>query len=69
MGGELSSGDHIRQTGIGFRIFTDYELYINAIDQEYESEVAIFYRRVYMLSTPQFNLVKRSQFFIGCGFK
>ena len=42
MFGELSIGDHIRQAHIRFRNINDYEKYINAIDQDYESEDAIF---------------------------
>ena len=42
MVGELSIADHIRQTHIRFRNINDYESYINAIDQDYESEDATF---------------------------
>ena len=40
--GNLKVGDQIRQTHIGFRINTDYEAFINAIDQVYESADSIF---------------------------
>ena len=38
----LKNGDQIRQTIIQFRKTNDYESYINAIDQGYESEDAFF---------------------------
>ena len=40
--GRLKIADHIRETHIRFRNITDYEAYINSIDQDYESEDAIF---------------------------
>ena len=67
--GELSFGDHIRQTHIRFRNINDYESYINAIDQDCESEDAIFNGYIYKINTPQFNLVNRSQYGNGCDFK
>ena len=69
MVGELSIADHIRQTHIGFGNINDYESYINAIDQDYESEDGVFNGFVYKLNTPQFNLVIRSQYGNGCDFK
>ena len=42
MVGNLKVDDQIRQTHIRFRNIDDYEAYINAIDQDYESEDAIF---------------------------
>ena len=69
MVGELSIADHIRQTHIRFRNINDYEADINAIDQVYESEDAIFNGYIYKIDTPQFNLVNRSQYGIGWDFK
>ena len=40
--GNLKVGDQIRQTHSRFRIISDYEAYINAIDQDYESKDSIF---------------------------
>ena len=40
--GELSIAGHIRETHNRFRNFTDYESLIKAIDQDFESEDAIF---------------------------
>ena len=48
---------------------TEYETYINAIDQEYESEDAFFNGSFYKINTPQFNLVDRNQYGNGCDFK
>ena len=41
MVGNLKVGDQIRQTHIRFRNISDYEAYINSVDQEYDSEDAI----------------------------
>ena len=46
----------------------DFEAYINSIDQDYDSEDAIFNGYIYKLDTPQFNKVNRSQYGNGCGF-
>ena len=59
--GNLNVGDQIRPTHIIFRIISDYEAYINAIDEEFDAEDAIFNGYIYKLKTPQFFLVKRSQ--------
>ena len=61
-------GDQIRQTHIRFRNTNDYEAYINSIDQDYDSEDAIFNGYIYKLNTPQFNKVNRSQYGSGCSF-
>ena len=69
MFGELSIADHIRQTHIRFGNINDYESYIDAIDQDYESEDALFNGYIHKIKTPQFNLFNRSQHGNGCGFK
>ena len=69
MVGFLVIGDQSRQTHIRFRNFTDYESYINAIDQDYESDDAIFNGYLYKINTPQFNSVNISQYGNGCDFK
>ena len=69
MVGSLVIGNQIRQTHIGFRNFTDYEHYIKAIDHGYDSEGVINIGFFYKTDTPQFNLVNRSQYGNGCGFK
>ena len=40
--GNLKVGDQIRQTKIRFRNMDDFEAYINSIDQDYDSDDAIF---------------------------
>ena len=68
MVGNLKVGEQIRQTHIRFRNSSDYEAYINAIDQDYDSEDAIFNGYIYKINTPQFNKVNRSQYGNGCSF-
>ena len=68
MVGNLKVGDQIRQTHIRFRNISDYEAYINAIDQDYVSEDAIFNGYIFKIKTPQFNKVNRSQYGNGCSF-
>ena len=69
MVGKLSVGDEIRETHIRFRNITDYEAYINAIDEAYVAEDAIFKSYIYKINTLQFNLVNRSQYGNDCDFK
>ena len=66
--GNLKVGDQIRQTNIRFRNMDDFEAYINAIDEGYDAEDAIFNRYIYKITTPQFNTVNRSQYGNGCSF-
>ena len=68
MVGKLKVGDQIRQTNIRFRNMDDFEAYINAIDQNYDSEDAIFNGYIYKLDTPQSNKLNRSQYGNGCSF-
>ena len=44
-------------------------LYINAIDDGYDSEDVIFAGWLYKLNTPEFNKIDRSQFGRGTDFK
>ena len=67
--GKRTVGDQIRETHIRFRNFTDYEAYINAIDEGYEGEDSIFNGYIYKINTLQFILVNRSQYGNGCDFK
>ena len=48
MVGNLKIGDQIRQTNTRFRNMDDYEAYINAIDQDYDSEEALFNGYIYI---------------------
>ena len=68
MVGNLKVGDQIRQTHIRFRNFSDYEAYINSIDEGYDAEDSIFNGYIYKLNTPHFNKVNRSQYGNGCSF-
>ena len=67
--GKSTVGDEIRETHIRLRNITDYESYINAVDERHEAEESIFTGYIYKLKTPQFNLVERSQYGNGCNFK
>ena len=69
MVGNLKVADQVCQTHIRFRKIDDYESYINPIDEGYDAEDAIFIGYIYKINTPQFNLVKRSQYGKGCDFK
>ena len=69
MVGNLKVGDQIRPTNIRFRNIDDYESYINAIDEDYDAEDAIFTGYIYKLDTPQFKKLNRSQYGNGCDFK
>ena len=69
MVGNLKVGDQIRQTQIRFRYIDDYDSYIKAIHEDYESEDAIFNGYIYKIITPQFNKVSRSQYANACDFK
>ena len=68
MVGIMKVGDQIRQTHIRLRNISDYKAYINSIDQDYDSEDAIFNGYIYKIITPQFNKVNRSQYGNGCSF-
>ena len=68
MVGNLKVGDQIRQTHIRFRNISDYEAYINSIDEGYDAGDCIFNGYIYKLNTPHFNKVNRSQYGNGCSF-
>ena len=67
--GSLKLGNQIRQTHIRFRNMDDFESYINAIDDGYDAEDAIFNGYIYKIKTPQFILVNSCQYGNGCDFK
>ena len=69
MVGKLKVGDQIRQTHRRFRNMDDFEAFINAIDQDYESEDAIFNGFIYKIDTPHLTKVNRSRYGNGCDFK
>ena len=68
MNGTLKVGEQNRQTLIRFRNMDDYEVYINSIDQDYDSDDTIFNGYINKINTPQFNKVNRSQYGNGCSF-
>ena len=47
--GSLKVGDQIRQTHIKFRNTTDFETYINSIDDGYDAKDSIFNGYVYKI--------------------
>ena len=69
MVGNLKVGDQNRQTNIRFRKMNVFAAYLNAIDQEYDSEDAIFDGYLYKINTPQLNEVNRSQYGNGFDFE
>ena len=69
MVGSLVIGDQLRTTHFRFRNMDDFESYINAIDQYYESDDAIFNGYFYKMYTTEFNPVNRSQYVNACEFK
>ena len=56
MVGNLKVGDQIRQTHIRFRNISDYEAYINSIDEGYYDEDAVF--NGYFIKSILNNLIK-----------
>ena len=64
-----SVGDQNRTTHIGFRNITEYEAYINSIDDGYDAEDSIFNGYISKINTPQFNIVKRFQYGKRCDFE
>ena len=68
MVGRLKVGDQIRQTHNKFRNVAEYASFINAIDQDYDSEDALFNCYIHKIDTPQFNKIKRSELVNGCSF-
>ena len=70
MVGNLKVGDQIKQTDNRFRIFVDFESYINFIvERGYDAEDAIFKGYIYKINTPQFKKVNRCQYGNGCDFE
>ena len=69
MVGKLSIGENIRTTHIRFRNITDYEHYINATAQDYDSEDAISNGYNYKIETPVFNMINGSQYGNAFDFK
>ena len=68
MAGSSKVGDQIGQTHIRFRNITDYEAYVNYIDEGYDAEDSIFNGYIYKINTPHVNFVSRGQYGNGCDF-
>ena len=68
MVGDLKVRDQIRQTNFIFRNMDDFDAHINANDEGYDAEDAIYNGHIYEINTPQFKKVKRSEFGNGCNF-
>ena len=69
MTGTLEVGDQIRQTVTRFKSMDNFEAYISSIDQDYDSEEAVFNGYPYKLDTAQFKKVNKSQYGNGYDFK
>ena len=67
--GRVKIADQTCGTHKRFRNIGDFEAYINAIDEDYLNDDAIFNGYILEINTPQFNLVNRSQYGNGCDFK
>ena len=61
-------GPDEHKTNLRFKNMDDFESYINAIDDDYDSEDVTFTGYVYQLNTPKFNRVNRSHYGRGANF-
>ena len=68
MSGKLLIGDQLLQLHTRFRDIADYEAFFS-IDEGYEADHDIFKGYFCKVNTPQFNLVKRSQYRNGFDFQ
>ena len=68
MVGRLKIGEQNRTTPIRFGNISDYESYINSIDDGYDEEDAFFNGYIHKIITPQFNSINRSQYGNGYYF-
>ena len=60
--GYMLIGQIKQKTNITFKKFDDFEAYINALDDDYDSEDVIFTGWLYIFKTPDFNKVKGPQY-------
>ena len=68
--GSMLVGEVEQKTNFRFKNVDDFEGYINAIDNSgYDSEDVIFTGWLYILNTPEFKKVNRSQYGRGTDFK
>ena len=66
--GKIIIGHFEHKTNIRFKNMNVFEIYINAIDIDYDSEDVTFTGYVYKLDTPQFKVVKRSAYCRGTNY-
>ena len=66
--GKMIIGPVELKTNISFKNMDDFERYINAIDNDYDSDDVIFTGFVYKLNTPQIKVVKRSAYGKGTNY-
>ena len=68
MVGSLIIGDFTRNTHYTLGNIEYYETYNISIEQGYDSEDSVFNGHLYLLNTPEFKRVNRSQYGNGCDF-
>ena len=66
--GKKVIGSIEHKTNVRFKNMDDFERYINAIDMNYDSEDVTFTGYVYIINTPQFNVVRRSAYGKGTNY-
>ena len=67
--GSMLIGEIKQKTNLRFKVIANFETYIIAFDVDYSLEDLVFIRWFYKFSTPQFNMVSRSQNGRGKHFK
>ena len=67
--GSMLIGEIKQKTNLRFKVIDNFETYIVAFDVDYSLEDVIFTGWFYKFSTPQFNMVSRSQYGRGKDFK
>ena len=68
LSGKIVIGLIEHKTNIRFKNMDDFERYINAIDVDYDSEDVTFTGYVYKLDTPQFKVIRRSDYGRGTNY-
>ena len=68
LNGKMIVGPFEDITNYRVKIMKDFEIYMNAIDVNYDSEDVTFTCYIYKLNTPQFKVVKRSAYGKGTNY-
>ena len=68
LNGKMIIGPVEHKTNIRFKNMNDFEKYINAIDNDYDSEDVTFTGYLYKLDIPHFKVVKRSTYGRGTNY-